>query len=314
MADDDEIVPLSENLLDFSNIAKTIEGNGFTYSTVSCVGKKIGSIKHIEEYTHLRQIDLSKNAIKDIAPLVGLPHVLQLGLSGNAIKSIAALLEGEPLPLQYLIHLNLSENGLVALPPLTMPALKTANFSKNEIATCAEFQGHVSLEQLDLSENMLTTVEGLKELPSLTTLKLGSNEITDLAGLSGVPVLKTADFSKNQLDLVEAPWPELMELESLNVAGNLCAALKTLEALRKLPKLRKLWVAGNPMCDGLEAPLRHELLICHWNLTELDAAAYTDAERGEAKELHWGRLEGARLAQLKAEEEAAAAAAGDDNA
>merc|ERR1719161_262662 len=122
---------------------------------MDCVGQRVGIIKVIEEYGHLRQINLSKNAIKDPAPIKAIPYILSLNVSHNQIKTIEAWEGGDEKVLVHLLYLNISNNGLTALGPLTMPALKKVNLARNEIASCEAFTGHENIEELDLSENQL---------------------------------------------------------------------------------------------------------------------------------------------------------------
>merc|ERR1719387_474999 len=161
----------------------------------------------------------------------------------------------------------------------------------------------------------------------LLTLKISSNEIADIGAMTGIPVLKELDVSKNKIENVEGKWEEIPDLETLHAAGNLIASMEPLKALRKLPKLRTLSVAENPLCEALfeaagiedptkveasKNPVRLETLICHWNLDVLDGVPVTEEQREAARQLHLSRLEEEREKRLREEEAAAAAAdAGD---
>ena len=81
--------------------------------------REITSIELLRTYIHLRYVDLSKNAIRQVAPLVSLQHLLSLNLSANAVSSMRAL---EPLP--YLQVLNVSQNRLLALDGCSHPMLE----------------------------------------------------------------------------------------------------------------------------------------------------------------------------------------------
>ena len=56
-------VMLSEELMELSNILKTIDGTAFAYSQLDCIGKNIDSITVLENYVHLQKINLSNNVI-----------------------------------------------------------------------------------------------------------------------------------------------------------------------------------------------------------------------------------------------------------
>jgi len=310
MGDEDD-VPLSEEIMDFSKIEKTIDGSGFAYTQMDCVGKRVGVIKVIEDYAHLRQINMSKNQIKDASPLSKVPYILSLNLSQNQLKTIEGFEEGS---LASLLYLNLSENMLAAMPALAMPALKKVNLAKNEIATCEAFAGHEGIEELDLSNNALESLAGIGNMPNVKTLSLARNKIASMEGMAGVPELKSLDLSGNQLEDLNGPWVEIANLTSVNLSGNLLATANPFEHLRALPKLRSLSVSDecgmgdikkNPVAAEAEQ-LRLEMLICHWRLDIIDGKDVSDEERTSAQALNEQRME------EEARKAAEAAEGGDD--
>lgn len=320
---------LSEPLMDLTNLGRTVDGTGFAYLALSCVNKRINPIKAIEPYLHLQKIDLSQNAIKDVTPLKGLQFVLSLNLSCNEIPNIKPWLEAEGA-LPHLLNLDFSNNLLAAMPPLPFPALTSANFARNEIASCAEFTGHEKITSLDLSENKLTSLAGVASMPGLTSLNLAggvrngapTNQVESLEGLAGLEVLEVLNLARNKFAVLQGPWETFPALASLDVSGNEIDLVRVppgekpsehpLVVLRQLSKLRTLEVAGNPFVAPEKPPegfnARAEVLVCHWRLTSLDGAAVTDEEREAARQLNISMLEQER-ARLKAEEEAAARAA-----
>eukprot|EP00416_Gambierdiscus_australes_P040623 CAMPEP_0171099748 /NCGR_PEP_ID=MMETSP0766_2-20121228/52474_1 /TAXON_ID=439317 /ORGANISM="Gambierdiscus australes, Strain CAWD 149" /LENGTH=325 /DNA_ID=CAMNT_0011559451 /DNA_START=45 /DNA_END=1022 /DNA_ORIENTATION=+ len=307
---EDEDQPLTETLLDFADLGKTVDCTGFAYRSASCISKKIGSIKAIQNYQHLRSIDFSQNSIKDIAPLVGLKSIVRLNLADNSISSLKGweVDDGEPFP--YLVQLNLSGNVLSALPPLPMKFLKTVNLARNEIASCQDFPGHEQLEVMDLSEqrsNKMTSLGGVGSMPLLKKLDVSSNDLEDINGLADLPALEELSLGGNKFKELQGPWQDFPEIKSLDVSKCQLEAVKELEPLRNLPKLRTLQVHGNPFCEALEDTLRIEVLICHWRLTNLDGEPITEEEMESARQLNVEREE-ERL-RKKAEEEAAQAAA-----
>lgn len=114
--------------------------------------------------------------------------------------------------------LNLSANGLTALPDAWLPP---------------------ALERLWLADNRLTALpEGVAGLP-LTYLNLDRNALTALPDLSAMP-LRFLRLSGNRL----TGLPELPDtLERLYLADNLLTAL----SVHRPAALRQLTLAGNPM-------------------------------------------------------------------
>mmetsp|Transcript_60553 Transcript_60553/g.131227 ORF Transcript_60553/g.131227 Transcript_60553/m.131227 type:complete len:330 (+) Transcript_60553:74-1063(+) len=328
MADEEPEQPLSEALLDLSNLGRTVDGTGFAYRSAQCMGKRIGVIKAIEAYAHLQHLDLSRNAIKELAPLTGLQYLLELNLSHNVVQSLKAWETEEEPFLPYLAKLDLSFNALKALPALQLKSLRKATFAKNEIATCQDFKGHERLEELDLSSNQIAALEGVAAMPALKLLDLSSNKLAELTGLSELPALEDLNLSQNgKLEALEGPWQDLGSIHSLDLTGCRLASIKTLELLRQLPKLRRLGLRGNPFTKLAEssnrttpvpveaedagvsdvAPPRVEVLICHWRLEKIDGEDVTPEELEEARMLNVSRVAEER-AQAKALEEAAAEA------
>merc|ERR1719321_572933 len=163
-----------------------------------------------------------------------------MNLAQNQIKTIEGFEEGS---LASLLHLNLSENMLTAMPALAFPALKKVNLAKNEIATCEAFAGHEGIEELDLSSNSLENLAGIANMPNVKTLSLAKNKIASMEGMAGLPELKSLDLSGNQLEDLVGPWIEAANLTMVNISGNLLATAKPFENLRALPKLRGLSVS-----------------------------------------------------------------------
>eukprot|EP00933_Yihiella_yeosuensis_P004423 TRINITY_DN108796_c0_g1_i1.p1 TRINITY_DN108796_c0_g1~~TRINITY_DN108796_c0_g1_i1.p1 ORF type:complete len:341 (+),score=82.26 TRINITY_DN108796_c0_g1_i1:90-1025(+) len=311
MATDEEAEqPLSEQLANLSNLGRVVDGSGFAFRSLSCVGKRIGAIKIIEGYVHLQHIDLSENMIKDVAPLKGLQFAVSLNLAKNSIANLKGWESEEPV-FPNLQALDLSDNQLSALTPLAAKALISVNLARNEIATCAEFGGHETLQKIDLSENKLPTLAGVSGLPALKTLNVASNELVDINGLADLPALEDLNLASNKFQALEGPWQDLQNLRSLNLSGNLMEAAKPMEVLRQLPLLRTLAVKGNPFLETAEVSASVVALGCHWRLTSVDGVDVKEEDLEKAKERNVERILEERQ-RAKEEAEAAAAAAAEE--
>lgn len=301
--------------MDFSMVSKSISGDGFAYSRLDCVAQQICSIKLLEQYQHLRQIDLSGNSVEDVSPLSKLSHVLSLNLASNSITTIDSW---APEDLQHLLFLDLSGNQLSSLPKLHMPALRRANFAKNSIASCELFGGHATLKGLVLSENKLTSVVGLTDMPQLETLELGQNSLQNFEGLQRLPSLQSLSISKNSFESLDGPWKEMPKLASLDASGNAFAESKVFVPLARLPQLRRFQVAGSPLDEQDGLNIRLEILICHDGLQVINDEEVQPEEKDDAKALNEKRIE-EEAERIRQEEEArlaaeAAAAEGGEDA
>lgn len=299
MGEEEGDVALEENLMELSGIGKTVDGAGIAYFQLDCVGKKVTTIGLVEQYIYLRQIDLSQNRIQDVAPLSTLEFVLKLSLAGNEIESIDAWGPGQ---FQHLMHLDLSSNKLKALPKLHMPALRTASFAQNEIATCLDFLGHDCLQRLDLSQNSIGTLEGVRDLPKLTSLNASSNQLLGTGGLVGLPVLEVLLLAKNNLENLNGPWSGVSQVKELDVSGNAIKDREGLLMLCELVKLQRIQMAENPMGEEEDVNMRLEALICHDKIQVIDGEEVTEEEIDEAKQLKEKRQEEERERQREEEE------------
>eukprot|EP00927_Polykrikos_kofoidii_P063268 TRINITY_DN58086_c0_g1_i1.p1 TRINITY_DN58086_c0_g1~~TRINITY_DN58086_c0_g1_i1.p1 ORF type:complete len:341 (-),score=104.24 TRINITY_DN58086_c0_g1_i1:53-1075(-) len=329
-ADEGEGVELTQDMLELSQLAKTIDGNGFAQVQLSCVGRGVGSIKLVEGYPHLREVDFSNNCITNVAPLATLTFLLKLTLAQNRIDQIS---HWRMPALQHLLHLDMQGNRMEALPQVFPPALRTANFARNKISSCAEFEGHSHLVSLDLSDNSLENLAGLHEMPLLETLILASNSIpgaaaeeedgeptpgtglSSIEGLRALPQLKVLDISKNIFESFEGAWEEMPALESLIAAENSIEDKPGLQPISGIKKLKSVELGGNKI--EVENNIRIEVLICNGGVESINAEPVQEEEREEAKSTHETRVQEEReriaaeeeAARIAAEEAAAAAAA-----
>jgi Leucine-rich repeat (LRR) protein len=148
------------------------------------------------QLTALRTLDLGHNRLESVPDLDALTQLEILYLHDNALTALPAL----PPSLTYL---NVSENPLPALPPLTLPNLlelrcldlgltelpslvlprlrelhlRTNAFS--EVPECVRSMGE--LRTLDMRANRLTSVpDWIAELPRLEKLDLRWNEVREV--------------------------------------------------------------------------------------------------------------------------------------
>lgn len=311
-----EPVEMAEDLMELSRMGKTIDGEGFAYLRLDCVGKNVGLVDIVERLVHLQEVNLSSNCIADVAPLATLAYALKLTLSGNQIESVDSWQASQ---LTHLLHLDLSGNRLAALPRLHLPALESASFARNGIATCKTFKGLPQLRALDISENRLLNLEGLCDCPMLERLDVSKNSVPavvpedeetqpepargvhSFVGLKALPALKTLDISKNIFETLEGPWSEMSSVTRLVVSENAISSLAGLKPLAQIKGLKELEINGNKLEE--EVPnIRIEALICNPGLAVINGEPATPEERDEARETNETRIKEEEVARLAAEE------------
>jgi protein phosphatase 1 regulatory subunit 7 len=132
--------------------------------------------------------------------------------------------------------------------------------NENEIETCANFKGHLSISLLELRKNKLTICKGLDTMPCLVELYLAENEITSLEGLKDLDNLEKLHLRKNKIEKFDFV-PSLPKLKYLNIRDNLIASKDELAKLHSLVTLQQLNMQGCPYAEEKGDDFKKEVLI-----------------------------------------------------
>lgn len=107
-----------------------------------CSLRGLTDISLLERFVHLRYVDLSKNKLKDLAPLSSLTQLLWLKVDGNLLSSASM----QEMP--YLQVISFDRNQITDLEGITHPLL--ANLSlKGDAATSLHSCGDTLLARWD---------------------------------------------------------------------------------------------------------------------------------------------------------------------
>ncbi|KAJ7412993.1 platelet glycoprotein Ib alpha chain [Pitangus sulphuratus] len=175
------------------------------------------------------------NKVKDL---------LEVNCTGKALSTVPA-----DLPADTGILL-LSANRLVSLSTsafLPLSQLQDLDLSDNGLTTLHTGALLPSLKELTLSHNALETLPTLQGLPALTRLAVAHNSLVTLApgAFRTVPQLQDLDLRGNQLrTLPQEAFAGLGTLKDLDLSDNLLEELPK-ELLQDLQKLETLWLSGN---------------------------------------------------------------------
>jgi protein phosphatase 1 regulatory subunit 7 len=136
---------------------------------------RLESVAGLEGCGELEELDLSDNVAPQLrlTPLAGLARLRVLSLAGIPEPAVPRALLGRGT----LVRLSLARCGLAALPPLAPLRL---------------------LQQLDVSDNALSSLSGAGGLPQLTVLRAARNALRD-ARVEAVPRLQELDVRGNVL-------------------------------------------------------------------------------------------------------------------
>jgi protein NUD1 len=167
-----------------NNQLSSIQGCPPTVNTLLIADNRLSNITNFNMMENLRIIDVSGNHLTSLAPFNGLIHLQVLKADKNKIKEIKGLYN----PSMQLKELSMRQNrfsGKLVLKPDTPEHLALTH-----------------LEQLDLSDNEITSISGLEELVKLEVLKLSGNEIKQFVleyDPAVDPALTVLNVSKNEL-------------------------------------------------------------------------------------------------------------------
>ncbi|XP_032804056.2 toll-like receptor 5 [Petromyzon marinus] len=180
----------------------------------------------------LLSLDASHNRVVTLRAslFAGLRDLRVLDLSFNMIQEIEA---GAFTGLQSLQELRLSHN---ALGFLSTDALSSLEGSRH------------SLRSLDLSRNFLGAVQGgaLSLLGALTALNLSDNALSEVP-VASLPRLASLALDRNRLRNAWGVERISAELALLNLSSNRVENVGELWRVARLPRLRVLSLARNPM-------------------------------------------------------------------
>ena len=171
---------------------------------------QVESISGLEALVNLTVLDLSFNAIREMAPVAACPMLQELYVAQNKLREICGVQE-----LQHLRTLDLGANRIrkmsgAGLSKLTN--LESLWLGKNKIERIEDVNKLPKLRQLDVQNNRLKSIcedvgegenSGIADLESLEELYLACNAIESTKGLPTRSPLNTVDLSTNQLSDLE---------------------------------------------------------------------------------------------------------------
>ncbi|KAH1185282.1 hypothetical protein KIL84_018031 [Mauremys mutica] len=237
-----------------SLLCKTGNGLAHAYVKLEAKEKDLTDISLLQNYIHLRYVDLSENQLRDLSPLGSLTHLLWLKVDGNRLISTR-------LPeLPYLQIASFAHNHIKDTEGITHPRLGSLNLKGNEIQVISGLDPGklTNLHTVELRGNKLETTAGL-HLPKLKNLYLAQNFITHLEGLEELVQLTTLHLRDNRLVTLDGFSKSMKCLQYLNLRGNGILNPQEMAKLQVLPMLRALVLMDNPCSD--ESEYRMEALV-----------------------------------------------------
>jgi len=284
--------PLTEDIIaeSLSLLCKTGDGLSHAYVRLDIHERGVTDIDMLKCFIHLRYVDISKNALKDISALSALTHMLTLKADENLLTSPQL----EEMP--FLQVASFSHNRINTTEGINHPMLEHLILSNNNITqvTGLDATKLTRLHTLELRGNKLESTDGIY-LPNLKNLFVAANVIKRIEGLGRCSTLTTLHLRDNQLENLDGFTEDLKELQYVNMRGNLVTSVKEAAKMKPLPFMRALVLSECPVAE--EDDYRLEVLIALRSLERLDKDEFTDEERTEAEEIYETRKAEAEAAE-----------------
>ncbi|KAJ3125465.1 hypothetical protein HK100_010784 [Physocladia obscura] len=256
-----------------SLLARTGNGLSHAYTRLEIRSKNLTNIDILENYVHLRYIDLSENLITNISALASLEYLLSVDFHSNKIKKIPASLERR----KYLQQANFAKNEIELIEVFNWPMLAWLNLNENKLKEI-KLQEFEELIHLEARGNKIFTTKGINA-KKLEKLYLGGNEITTL-DFGEKPNLQFLHLRDNKIVTLDTFNDSFKSLTYVNLRNNLVESLDDIWSLGKLPNLKALNLIDNPVTKL--ANYRIETIYRCKLLEKLDKEPITDEEKEDA--------------------------------
>ncbi|KAI9202928.1 uncharacterized protein BJ171DRAFT_600383 [Polychytrium aggregatum] len=279
-----------------SLLARTGNGLNHAYTRLEIHNKDITNLDILENYPHLRYLDMSDNRISDIDALSSLEYLLSLDLHSNSLRVIPAAIDKR----KYLQQANFAKNSIERIDVVSWPMLGWLNISENQL-TVLNLEEFSELVHLEARLNKLTHTSGIRA-PKVQRMYLAQNQIRHLVDLDDKPNLILLHLRENFIETLDGINENLKSLSYLNLRGNRISSFDQIDHLAVLPNLKSLSLVENPIT---ELPnYRLEIIMRLKKLERLDKDPVTEDEREEAEQYHL-QLEKARKDAEDVHEDAA---------
>lgn len=204
----------------------------------------------------LQYLDLSDNSLASLHPYTFITNTKleKLILDNNPLDSLPVFASVGNFEVYHFSCHNCHLKSIEDAAFVNMPAIVTLRLSDNSISSFKAIKSLHGLEELDLSNNLIESLDdtSFSENRALKSLKLSGNPLRELDSsiFAKNQVLKKLDVSSCGLSNI---WtdnkPSLYSLLQLNVSNNLIRTISQ-DDLNVTPKIVVMEVMGNPLtCD-----------------------------------------------------------------
>ncbi|KAK2600228.1 hypothetical protein QQS21_005024 [Conoideocrella luteorostrata] len=227
---------------------------------------RLDQLEHAElnSISGLIKMNLANNRLTHLPPYFGAYQALRnLNISSNFLDKFPPFL----CQLHSLVDLDLSFNAIASLPDEigNLKNLEKLLITNNRLAdeVSEGFRQLLSLRELDIKYNSITSIDIISELPKLEILTAAHNHISSFVGkfevirqlklnsnplnkfeiIEPVPTLKTLNLSHAQLASIDSAFSNMVNLETLVLDRNYFVSLP--QQIGTLSRLEHFSIANN---------------------------------------------------------------------
>lgn len=228
-----------------NNEIEHLDGCPSKLRVLSANNNHLSSMTSWAHLTHLCRVNATDNKLRHLDGLAELFHLTELDVSRNRINNINGLAF-----LTELRKLNVSDNFLERVP-----------WSKWLLTR---------LVDLDMSHNMLYTIDSLDALPRLEILDLEKNEINSFSDDAKRSHVRLREINLKKNNIMSFDFSMFPILQDLNLDENLIMSAASLRELSKARSLIKLSLrAQQESCQGHENRLLDTMINTRGHFQEL---------------------------------------------
>lgn len=216
-------------------------------------GCSLSTASGLENAKDLIYLDMSDNAIRNLAPIGSLQKLQELNFAHNALNDLTALAS-----VKSLVSIDVSYNNLTTVSPITeITGLKSVIAGNNNISELSNLDKLTAVEMLDLSYNTLTDVAVLGNCVALKELNISNNSVADISSFSALKLLSDLNFANNKVKTLPV---FTADCQLVNIDGSY-NSLKNIDGLKVLKKLNNVFMDYNRELSSIKALADCHLLI-----------------------------------------------------
>lgn len=234
-------------------------------STLKLGHNAITSLQGLEGHEKLKTLNLAENHVEDASALASCRALEELGLRDNRLSDLSFCES-----LTNLVALDASHNQITDISKLSGSLrIKGLVLNDNQISDISVLgNGFSKLEELNLANNEITSLESLASCAELKDVSVLGNQLSSLDGLQDKPKLGYLLANDNHISDISALASSVGKMEGLDLGGNKISDLSALSGLGSQSASFVIVVLDHnniSSLDGIPTRLSYYTLVLYGN-------------------------------------------------